>query len=243
MLSHWMCRIKVRQHMYPMMEANGQMRKINNKFQDINKKIGTTIPEDISRCQCILLTLMVIVTLIVTFLVTPSAYADIYVYIDQDGVCHFTNAPTSGKYKIYMREAAFKPAPHRTIEQYDRVIAEAADSNGLSPHLLKALIHVESAFDPRAVSKKGALGLTQIMPANLDLLNVHDPFDPKDNVMGGARYLKAMMDRFGGHLSLALAAYNAGPTAVEHYQDIPPFQETRNYVQKVLKYFRYYKNS
>jgi len=201
------------------------------------------MPEDRSRCLGILLTLLVAVTLIVTFLVPPPAYADIYVYIDRDGVCHFTNAPTSGKYKVYMREAAFKPPAIRTIRHFDKVIDEAARSNGLSFHLLKALVHVESAFDPRAVSKKGALGLTQIMPDNLDLLDVRDPFDPKDNVMGGARYLRAMMDRFGGRLNLALAAYNAGPTAVERYQDIPPYSETRNYVEKVLKYFRYYKNS
>lgn len=201
------------------------------------------MPWDKSKYLGILLTLLVAMTLIVTFLVPVPVYADIYVYIDQDGVCHFTNAPTSGKYKVYMREAAFKPTAHRTMRQYDGVITEAANSNGLSPHLLKALIHVESDFNPRAVSKKGALGLTQIMPDNLDLLDVRDPFDPKDNVMGGARYLRAMMDRFGGRLNLALAAYNAGPTAVERYKDIPPYRETRNYVEKVLKYFRYYKNS
>lgn len=219
------------------------MKKINIKFQFIRIKLAGAMPWDKSKYLGILLTLLVAMTLIVTFLVPVPVYADIYVYIDQDGVCHFTNAPTSGKYKVYMREAAFKPTAHRTMRQYDGVITEAANSNGLSPHLLKALIHVESDFNPRAVSKKGALGLTQIMPDNLDLLDVRDPFDPKDNVMGGARYLRAMMDRFGGRLNLALAAYNAGPTAVERYKDIPPYRETRNYVEKVLKYFRYYKNS
>lgn len=219
------------------------MRTITIIFQDIKVKITGIVRDDIPMLQCIVLTLLVALTLSVTFIVTTSAWADIYLYIDQNGVCHFSNAPTSGKYKIYMREAAFKPTAPATIRQYDRVITDAAESNGLSPHLLKALIHVESAFDARAVSKKGALGLTQIMPDNLDLLDVSDPFDPKDNVMGGARYLKAMMDRFGGRLNLALAAYNAGPKAVERYKDIPPYQETRNYVEKVLKYFRFYKNS
>lgn len=219
------------------------MKTINIIFQDINKKFVAALLEDKQKHLGILLTLLVAMTLIVTFIVTTSAYADIYMYIDQKGVCHFTNTPTSGKYRLYMRETVFKPAPPRNIGQYDRVITEAANSNGLSPHLLKALIHVESYFDPRAVSKKGALGLTQIMPANLELLNVRDPFNPKDNIMGGARYLKSMMNRFGGRLNLALAAYNAGPTAVERYKDIPPFRETRNYVEKVLKYFRHYKNS
>ena len=183
------------------------------------------------------------VLVLVTILVTSVARADIFVYIDKDGVMHFTNAPTSSKYKVYMRESSLRSRPPRDISDFDTVIAEAAESNGVSPFLLKALIHVESDFNPKAVSKKGALGLTQIMPFNLDLLEVQDPFDPRDNVMGGARYLRAMMDRFNGQLGLALAAYNAGPTAVERYNDIPPYQETRNYVQKVLKFFRYYKNS
>ena len=213
------------------------------KFQYITKSARVVAQSQPSKNQVLALTVLVAVTLIVTFMAIPQAKADIYVYIDQNGVCHFTNAPTSGKYKVYMREAAFKPSAARTMKQYDQVIAEAANSNGLSPHLLKALIHVESAFNPKAVSKKGALGLTQIMPDNLDRLNVRNPFDPKDNIMGGARYLKAMMDRFGGRLNLALAAYNAGPSAVERYRDIPPYTETRSYVEKVLKYFRYYKNS
>ena len=180
-----------------------------------------------------------------TFIVTPHCQADIFVYIDKNGVMHFTNAPTSGKYKIYMKEntpSTFHVFSPRTVRTYDQVIAEAAQINGLSFHLLKALIHVESDFNPLAISKKGAMGLMQIMPDNLELLDIGDPFDPRENVMGGAKYLKAMMDRFDGQLNLALAAYNAGPTAVERYHDIPPFLETRTYVEKVLKFFRYYKN-
>ena len=184
-------------------------------------------------------TLFVVLTLIVT----PMVNADIYVYIDKDGVLHFTNAPTSSKYKIYMREDSYRQTISENVAHYDQVIAEAADTNGLSFHLLKALIHVESHFDPQAVSKKGAMGLMQIMPNNLDLLNIRDPFDPRDNIMGGARYLRAMIDRFDGQLNLALAAYNAGPQVVERYNDIPPYQETREYVKKVLKFLRYYKNS
>ena len=180
---------------------------------------------------------------LLTLIVTSSAYADIYVYVDSEGVFHFTNTPTSGKYKVYMRESSWKARAAVSIQSYDDVIAEAAKRNGLSFHLLKALIHVESFFNPRAVSKKGAMGLTQIMPSNLGLLKVQDPFDPWENIMGGARYLKTMINRFDGQLDLALAAYNAGPTAVERYNTIPPFPETQNYVDKVLKYFRYYKRS
>jgi soluble lytic murein transglycosylase-like protein len=103
--------------------------------------------------------------------------------------------------------------------------------------LLKALIKTESDFDPRAVSKAGAMGLMQIMPENIRRLEIKDPFDPKDNVMGGARYLKQLINRFNGKLHLALAAYNAGPGVVEKYQRIPPFQETENFVKQVMEYY------
>jgi soluble lytic murein transglycosylase-like protein len=187
---------------------------------------------------CILL-----IVIILTIFVISPATADIYLYIDSQGVLHFTNTPTSNRYKVYMRESLRQPETFYTVESYDDVISEAAKRNGLSSSLLKALIHVESYFNPRAVSKKGAMGLMQIMPENLQLLNINDPFDPWQNIMGGAAYLRAMLERFSGQLPLALAAYNAGPTAVEKYNDIPPFPETQNYVQKVMRFFHLYKKS
>ncbi|RJQ65450.1 MAG: lytic transglycosylase domain-containing protein [Desulfobacteraceae bacterium] len=185
----------------------------------------------------------VIVFVALTFFVIPCLQADIYVYIDSEGVFHFTNTPTSSDYKIYLRERSLLPRAWYNIEDYDDVISEAARQNGLSFPLLKALIHVESYFNPRAVSKKGAMGLMQIMPENMELLNISNPFDPWENIMGGARYLKAMLDRFDHRLPLALAAYNAGPTAVERYKDIPPFKETQSYVEKVMKFFHFYNKS
>jgi soluble lytic murein transglycosylase len=181
-------------------------------------------------------------------MVNSLALADIYLYVDAQGVMHFTNAPTSAKYRVFMRETVRKPKKWRAEKahsdrSFDDVIAEAAERNGISFHLLKAMIHVESYFNPRAVSKKGAVGLMQIMPQNFDFLNVSDPFDPWDNIMGGARYFKNMLNRFQGNLDLALAAYNAGPGAVERYNDIPPYQETQDYVQKVRQFFQLYKNS
>ena len=165
------------------------------------------------------------------------AGADVYMYIDHNGVMHFTNTPTSGKYKIFIRErAAFgsgTPAP----SHYDPIIAEAARMNGLSLALIKAVIKAESNFDPRAVSKRGALGLMQIMPQNLRPLNVRDPFNPRQNIMGGARYLREMLQRFDKNLHLALAAYNAGPGAVEQHNSIPPYPETVQYIQKVMRYY------
>jgi len=183
------------------------------------------------------------ISIILTIFVISPAMADIYLYIDSQGVLHFTNTPTSNRYKVYMRESLQRPEAFYTVESYDDVISEAAKRNGLSSSLLKALIHVESYFNPRAVSKKGAMGLMQIMPENLQPLNISDPFDPWQNIMGGAAYLRAMLERFSGQLPLALAAYNAGPTAVEKYNDIPPYPETQDYVQKVMRFFHLYKKS
>ncbi len=179
----------------------------------------------------------------VTLFVTSAAQADIYLYVDSQGVMHFTNTPTSGKYKVYMSEKLKFREALFNIKSYDDVISEAAARTGISSSLLKAVIYVESYFNPKAVSKKGALGLMQIMPQNLEALNIKDPFDPWENIMGGAYYFKTMLDRFSGQVDLALAAYNAGPTVVEKYNDIPPYPETQRYVKKVMRAFRIYRKS
>lgn len=173
---------------------------------------------------------------------TP-ARADIYRFIDRNGVMHFTNAPTSGKYKFYLREPRpTRPAPG-SPDRYDVIIADAARRHGVPTALIKAVIKAESDFDPQTVSRRGALGLMQIMPANLEILEVADPFNPQENIMGGVRYLKAMLERFDQDLQLALAAYNAGPGVVEQYRAIPPFPETRHYIQKVLRFYRLFQKT
>jgi len=174
------------------------------------------------------------------FVAATVVQADIYMFIDSEGVLHFTNAPTSSQYKLYIKE---RPKPAVATKKYDGIIQEASNTFGLSFSLLKAMIKVESNFNSRAISKKGALGLMQIMPQNLRAFNIQEPYDPKDNIMGGARYFKSLIERFEGKLPLALAAYNAGPTIVDKYRKIPPIKETEDYVKRVMKYFYLYKNS
>ena len=165
--------------------------------------------------------------------------ADIYKYVDENGIIHFTNAPTSSKYQVYVRDNFFLPSgPFRVSDKYDAYIRAAARKYGVSFPLIKAIIQAESSFNPRAVSRAGALGLMQIMPANVRLLKIQDPFDPFQNIMGGTRFFKSLLNRFDGKLSLALAGYNAGPHRVDQYNGIPPFQETQTYVRRVLHYYR-----
>jgi soluble lytic murein transglycosylase len=181
-------------------------------------------------------------TLILLFSAALTAYGDIYRYIDENGVMHFTNTPTSSnqKFKLFLREKP-KTSLRYSTKKYDDIIANASQQYGVSFPLLKAIIKAESGFDPRAVSKKGAKGLMQIMPQNFKLLGIKDPFDPSQNINAGARYFKQMYDRFG-KLALSLAAYNAGPKAVERYKTVPPFEETEEYVKRVLKFYHSYKN-
>jgi soluble lytic murein transglycosylase len=173
-------------------------------------------------------------------------YADIYVYADKAGVLHFTNVPTSSKssnYKVYIKETPNRPLESNITDLYDHVISEASHTHGVSFPLLKALIKTESDFNPRAVSSAGARGLMQLMPENIKTLKIKNPFDPRENIMGGTQYLKQLINRFNGKLPLALAAYNAGPGVVEKYQRVPPFKETENFVKQVMKYYSFFNKS
>ena len=171
---------------------------------------------------------------------TPPVCADIYWYMDENGVVHFTNTPTASdrkSYRVFIRETPPSSKVSQSTDEFDRLITHASKLNGIEIPLLKAIIKAESDFNPRAVSRKGAMGLMQIMPQNLQKLEIENPFDPRENILGGARYFRELFDRYEGKLALSLAAYNAGPTVVDRYNSIPPYPETEDYVRRVLKYY------
>jgi soluble lytic murein transglycosylase len=175
--------------------------------------------------------------------IVSSVHADIYMYIDDNGVMRFTNSPTSNQheYKVYIKERTSISTRFHATDKYDKLILNAYKEFNVDPPLLKAMIKAESDFDPRAISRKGAMGLMQIMPENFEMLNLENPFDPWQNIRAGAQYFKKLYKRFNGKLALSLAAYNAGPTAVDRYKNIPPYQETEEYVRRVLRYYRTFK--
>ena len=163
--------------------------------------------------------------------------AEIYQYIGANGTISLTNVPSDARYrKIEVESARFRST--LSERELEPVIRRHSSRQQLHPALIRAVIKAESNFDPRAVSRAGAIGLMQLMPQTAARLDVRDMYDPDDNVGGGTKYLRQLLDRFHGNLPLALAAYNAGENLVERYQALPPIDETRQYVRKVLRYYR-----
>ena len=204
------------------------------KYPDLHKAL---------RLQLALLLLMAVA------LSPLIASADIYKYEDDEGVLHFTDAPTSRKFKIIMRDIEKDKRLRtnfgftrvsRNPAEFDAIINSCAREFGVDRALVKAVIHAESGYNPNAVSGKGAAGLMQLMPGTARDLKVADSFNPSDNIRGGVRYLRFLLDTFKGNVSLALAAYNAGLAKVARYGGVPPYEETQNYVSKVLSYQRNY---
>jgi soluble lytic murein transglycosylase-like protein len=172
--------------------------------------------------------------------------ADIYKHVDNDGVIHLTNLPSDKniKYELVLREERILLKINETdIAKYDHLISRASEQYNVDPALVKAVIKAESNFNHKAVSPKGAKGLMQLMPATAGSLQVQDSFHPEENIDGGVRYLRQLLDLFKGDHSLALAAYNAGEGAVAKYRNtIPPYRETHTYVRRVLMYFNQFQN-
>lgn len=183
-------------------------------------------------------------TTVVLLHATPVA-ALLYHFVDRAGVIHFTNVPNDPRFQPYNFSPGwgrFRASGETTGRgSLDLYIKNAAGKYNLDAGLIKAIIKVESNFDPRAVSPKGAQGLMQLMPATIKMLHVTDPFDPAENIHAGSRYLRMLLDTFHDQLALSLAAYNAGPALVQSKGGIPEIKETKNYVEKVLATYRDYR--
>jgi hypothetical protein len=166
--------------------------------------------------------------------------AQIYSWRDDSGTLVVSNKPRGDHgemttYQVQGSKSVRAARPAIARRRFDDAIADQATRHGVSADLVRAVIQAESAFNPIAVSSKGAMGLMQLMPATARELGVSDPFHPEQNISGGVRYLKSLLTRYGDNVELALAAYNAGPGNVEKYGDVPPFAETRRYVKKVAR--------
>jgi soluble lytic murein transglycosylase-like protein len=177
---------------------------------------------------------------------STSAHADIYAFTDARGVTHFSNVPVDHRYQLLLQTpggtsqsgTALRADELSRSAVYEPFILAAASETQLEPALLRAVILVESGFNESAVSRKGAQGLMQLMPETAQRYGASDAFDPEQNILAGARYLRDLTERYDSNLQLVLAAYNAGEGAVErHGRRIPPFKETQRYVPKVMRVY------
>ena len=178
------------------------------------------------------------------FIAVGSSHADIYKYVDNEGVLHLTNVPSipNAKYVLILKEKRILFRSDIDINRFDEIITKMAEKYKIDSALIKAVIKAESNFDHQAISPVGAQGLMQLMPATATQLQVEDVFHPEKNIEGGVRYLKYLLNNYRGNLTLALAAYNAGERTVAKYNNqVPPYKETKNYVKKVLSYYNSFK--
>jgi hypothetical protein len=185
---------------------------------------------------------ILIIFCFILFTVTVAS-ADIYKYIDENGVICYTDTPFGKKAKKVIKENT-NSTPFQQLAKidsrgatYHRIVHEKATEYNIDPSLIKAVIKTESNWNHRAISRKGAMGLMQLMPSTANDMDVRNPFNPEENIEGGTKYLKYLLKRFDGDLVLALAAYNAGPKIVEKFGLVPPITETRQYVHKVLSLY------
>lgn len=182
------------------------------------------------------------IVFILLFFPFDAASMEIYHYTDSSGTIHFTDVPSDPRYKLWnvrpRRQYGFERREReRFVEDF---IDKESRAQQVDPALIKAVIRVESDFDSGAVSSAGAQGLMQIMPKTAESLKLKNPFDPEENIRGGTRYLRFLLDRFDQDLPLVLAAYNAGPESVIRHGGIPPYKETAAYIRKVLHFYERY---
>ena len=164
-----------------------------------------------------------------------TAQADIYRFKDKNGVWHFTNIRSDRRYRLYIKTGRIKGKQY--IQNYDTIIQRAAQQFGVESHLIKSIIMAESSFDPNAISQSGAQGLMQLMPPTANDMKVDNPFDPEENIFGGTKYLSLLLKKFNHDKKLAIAAYNVGPSVVAQSNAVPLIPQTRQFVEKVMKYY------
>ncbi len=175
------------------------------------------------------------------FFIISSAGAELFHFVDRNGVIHFSNAPTDPRYKPFTGKKFSSYEPNRYSEKdFNKIIEQKSKKYKVDPALVKAVIRAESSFDPQAVSYAGAQGLMQLMPVTAVTLDVINPFDPEENIEGGVKYLRYLLSLFKNDLKLALAAYHAGEQNVAKHNGIPPIQQTRDYIKKVLDFYKGY---
>ncbi len=178
------------------------------------------------------LTFCFFVILFISLSISELCADTIYFYKDKNGVLHFTDMPDSPKYRPYISYYSLY-----SKSKLFEIVKRIAKKYDVDPHLIMAIMKIESNMDVYAVSKKGAQGLMQIMPSTQKELGMDSPFDPEENIEGGIRYIRYLLDKYN-NIELALAAYNAGPKTVDKYNGIPPYTETKRYIGSVLQEYR-----
>ena len=186
--------------------------------------------------------IIIYISMIIFLHIHSLSFAELYKHIDNQGIVHFSNLPLEKTFcgKVKKIKKLQNKNNQQNIASIDNIIDYASRQFNIDNSLIRAIIKVESDFNPKAVSPAGAQGLMQLMPNTANLMNVKDTFDSEDNIMGGTKYLSYLLEKFDNDIKLALAAYNAGETAVKKYNGIPNYPETINYVKKVLDYNNQY---
>ncbi len=187
------------------------------------------------------MTLIFLIILVIFFPLTVQGA--IYSYVDGKGVVHFTNTPVDRRFRMCSQEISDSINYERSAYRFEPYIVKTAEKYKIEKALIKAIIKVESNFNPAAISSAGASGLMQLMPKTAEKMRVRNVFNPRENIEGGTRYLRALLNLFKEDLNLSLAAYNAGEHAVLKYKDIPPYNQTRNFVKRVLTHLNKYRKN
>lgn len=179
------------------------------------------------------------ISILMALMVSSADGGDIVKFVDESGTLHFTDQGVPGRYQVYMKDADRKRLGGQSkVSRFSKEIIKAGNRHGVDHHLIRSVIQAESDYDPMAVSRAGARGLMQLMPETAAQYRVNNLHNPAQNIDGGTRHLKRLMNKYGGNVKVALAAYNAGENVVADYNGIPPYAETKTYVKRVMELYK-----